>query len=216
MKILIVAATLPEIQPLLAELNLSQGENQHEKHQVSVLITGVGMVATAFALGKQLATAQYDFALNLGIAGSFDRSLMLGDVVNVTKDHFVELGAEDGDEFISIDELGFGSQATHPTPHSQATPHLTTLKQVRSITVNKVHGNPSSIATTAKLKHPQTESMEGAAFFYACNQVGMPCAQVRAISNYVERRNRDSWNIGLAVKNLNIFAEEFIVALLSP
>jgi futalosine hydrolase len=54
----------------------------------------------------------------------------------------------------------------------------------------------------------QIESMEGAAFFYACRQAGVPCMQIRAVSNYVEKRNRDNWQIGLAVKNLNTFAVE--------
>lgn len=212
MKILIVAATLSEIQPLLKELNLREGENLYKNNQISVLVTGVGMVATAFALGKHLAACQYDFALNLGIAGSFDRSLGLGEVVNVTKDLFAELGAEDGDEFISIDELGFGKQQTQNLPTFQPS-NTTRLKQVRAITVNKVHGNETSIAKTVQRLKPQIESMEGAAFFYGCTQAGLPCAQVRGISNYVERRNRGSWNIGLAVKNLNIFAAELLTSL---
>jgi len=57
---------------------------------------------------------------------------------------------------------------------------------------------------------PQLESMEGAAFFYACTQAGVPCLQIRAVSNYVEKRNRDAWQIGLAIKNLNSFAAEFL------
>jgi nucleoside phosphorylase len=58
--------------------------------------------------------------------------------------------------------------------------------------------------------HPQVESMEGAAFFYACKQMDVPCIQIRVVSNYVEKRNRDNWNIGLAIKNLNTFAVEFL------
>jgi futalosine hydrolase len=33
------------------------------------------------------------------------------------------------------------------------------------------------------------------------------------VSNYVEKRNRDNWQIGLAVKNLNTFALDLIKAL---
>jgi futalosine hydrolase len=40
--------------------------------------------------------------------------------------------------------------------------------------------------------------------------MNVPCIQIRAVSNYVERRNRDNWQIGLAIKNLNIFALEFL------
>jgi futalosine hydrolase len=49
---------------------------------------------------------------------------------------------------------------------------------------------------------PQVESMEGAAFMYAALLAGVPFAQVRAVSNRVERRNRDAWNLPLAIENL--------------
>jgi futalosine hydrolase len=45
--------------------------------------------------------------------------------------------------------------------------------------------------------------MEGASFFYACEQAGIPGIQIRSISNLVERRNKENWQIGLAIKNLN-------------
>lgn len=211
MRLLIVAATQAEIEPSLIELNLTEGENKRKDHKIFVLITGVGMVATAFSLGQHLAGNDYDLALNLGIAGTFDRALKPGEVVNITHDRFAELGAEDGEGFLTIDELGFGKQNVES---NYSTFQLETLKNVIGITVNKVHGNDVSIANIVQLFNSQTESMEGAAFFYACNQVGLPCAQVRAISNYVERRNRDSWDIGLAVKNLNIFTVDFINSIL--
>ncbi|MNH40683.1 Futalosine hydrolase [compost metagenome] len=60
-----------------------------------------------------------------------------------------------------------------------------------------------SIAKALKLFPAEVESMEGAAFFYVCLSEGVKCVQLRSISNYVERRNRESWNIPLAIKNLN-------------
>ena len=48
--------------------------------------------------------------------------------------------------------------------------------------------------------------MEGAAFAYACTLFAVPYAQVRAVSNLVERRNRDAWRMDLAVRNLNAIA----------
>ena len=50
--------------------------------------------------------------------------------------------------------------------------------------------------------NPQIESMEGAAFFYVCQQKKQQCIQLRAISNYVEKRNRKSWKVDLALNNL--------------
>lgn len=219
MRILIVAATEPEIGKLLADLrfsvydcdqcaniapNLKAAFNNAE---ITTLITGAGMVATAFALGRHLAKNKYDLAINLGIAGSFDRSIALGDVVEVTHESFAELGAEDDEDFITIDKLGFGESSFEAT---YALPAQFNLKKVSAITVNTVHGNEASIQKLNDRVNAQLESMEGAAFFYACKQVGLPCMQIRAVSNYVEKRNRDAWQIGPAIKNLNTFAMEFL------
>ena len=55
--------------------------------------------------------------------------------------------------------------------------------------------------------------MEGAAFFQVCNTFNVPCIQIRAISNKVEHRNKDNWNLPLAIKNLNNKVEEIITEL---
>jgi len=55
--------------------------------------------------------------------------------------------------------------------------------------------------------------MEGAAFLYACLLEGISCLQIRAISNKVERRNKDNWDIKLAVKNLTEKSLEIIKTL---
>jgi len=43
-----------------------------------------------------------------------------------------------------------------------------------------VHGNDDSIAAIVERLNPQLESMEGAAFFYACRELKVPCIQIRA------------------------------------
>lgn len=215
MKILLVAATHAEIEPLLSRFGDAQnpGKIITEGLTGDVLIAGVGMVATAFALGRHLALNHYDLAINAGIAGSFDFNIALGEVVLITEDIFAEQGAEDGEEFLSLKELGFGEnsqlavdswqladRSNYPAINLKS---LDKLKQVKAITVNKVHGHELTISQTLSRFDAQVESMEGAAFFYACNQTQTPCLQIRAISNYVERRDKEKWNIGLAVKNLN-------------
>lgn len=176
---------------------------------ISFLITGVGMVATAFALGKELSNHQYDLVINLGIAGSFDRSIALGEVVEVVEDTFAELGAEDDEIFLPLDQMGFGEVSFMASTHP-----IFNLKRVRGITVNRVHGNDGSIGKIVHRLDPQVESMEGAAVFYACKQFNIPCVQIRAVSNYVEKRNRQAWKIGLAVKNLNTFAVDLVEKLI--
>jgi futalosine hydrolase len=180
------------------------------KYQVKVLVTGVGMVSTAFALGQELAKNSYDLALNAGIGGSFDPSIPLGKVLHITDDSFAELGAEGAHGFITIDTLGFGTQYTQALEPAVPIPFLEKLQKASAITVNKVHGHASSIAATTANYPVQVESMEGAAFFYSCAQAGLPSIQLRAISNWVEPRNRDAWNIPLAIANLNQSIEQLL------
>ena len=202
-KILIVSATAFEVQPTLAHFGLQEADLVVH-HNFDVLITGVGMTATAFALGKHLEPKKYASVLNVGIAGSFDQQLALGSLVSIKEDYLSELGAQDHDKFLTIDELGFGKNNFH------ATADIKDLLKVKGITVNTVHGNAKSIAEATSRFDPKTESMEGAAVFYACQQLQVPCAQVRSISNYVEPRNRSNWQIQLAIKNLNDWLISFL------
>jgi len=203
MKTLVVAATKAELTFLYQHFNLQEGDFIEGK-SFDILITGVGMVATAFSLGKHL-SHRYNLVLNLGIAGCFDRTIELGSLLNITEDTFAELGAEDGDNFLTITDLGFGEH----TYKSKSRINID-LPRVSGITVNRVSGNEKNIRTLTERLHPKTESMEGAAVFFACEQESINCLQIRSISNYVEPRNKDKWKIGLAIKNLNDWAIAFL------
>ena len=220
MKILIVSATKFEVFPLTKRLTKVSGKDnlwtyRSGRHSLDVLITGVGMTATAFYLGKNLGK-KYDLAINAGVAGSFRKNIQPGTVVNVVSDRFADLGAEDGGRFLTLKQLGLG-EIVHGSKfkvQSLKKGHrlsvIAQLPKVKSITVNTVHGNTASIKKVIKKFSPDVESMEGAAFFYACNYEKIPCIQIRTISNYVERRSKKKWKTNLAVKNLNVFLECFL------
>ena len=216
MKILLVAATQAETSPLLRLLVHSSGTTDNPQKffykgiDIDLLITGVGMTATAFFLGKFLSYAKYDIALNMGVAGSFDKKLRIGDVVNVIQERFPEMGAEDGESFLSLYELNLAG--VDETPFSEGVLKnksvfynkvISGLPPVYGVTVNTIHGNEDSIRSVIKRCKADVETMEGAAFLYACLSENIPCIEIRAISNYIERRNRDSWNIPLAIENLS-------------
>ena len=157
MKILITAATKEEISLLNGIKSIS--------HELDFLITGVGMVSTAYTLTGHLKNNRYDLAINCGIAGSFDRSIQIGDVVSVKEDIFSELGAEDGNDFLSLDQIGLqGKNSFKNTFILKAVP-MGILREVRSITVNTIHGNDLTIKTVKNRFQPQIETMEGASFF---------------------------------------------------
>jgi futalosine hydrolase len=209
MNILIVTATELEVNPLLLQFTFRQEiypeliNYSYKNHQIDVLVTGVGMTSTAFLMGKTLNTKEYDIAINLGIAGSFNDNIKIGETVHIISDEIAELGAEDDNQFLSLKDMKlskFESGYKNITPINNSI--ISSLKKVNGITVNTVHGNEKSIEKIKNRLNPDIESMEGAAFFHACLSENTLCAQIRTISNKVEKRNRDSWDIPLAINNL--------------
>lgn len=217
MKILIVAATKFELNPLLNQLRINAfSENSrvinctYKQLEIDCLITGVGMVATAYFTAKIL-DENYDLAVNMGICGTFNSNLELGSVVNIYEDCFAEMGAEDGDLFLTMDDLKLEAVTSINNQHQGTISEvIELLPKVNAITVNKVHGNERSIQEVFARLHPTVESMEGAAFMFTCEQEQIPYLQIRAVSNLVERRNRNNWNIPLAIENLNKKIIEFL------
>ncbi len=191
-RILVVAATESELQKLdlkgFADLSIDS------------LVTGIGMVATAHSLTEKLVSEKFNLVVNIGITGSFNRRMKIGQVVQVNSDRLIELGAEDGDRFVPADEMGWVEfdQLEFVSPIE-----LKGLVNANGITVNRVHGNAESIRKTVEEFNPDVESMEGAAVAYVCRQMDIPWVQIRSISNRVEPRNKDNWDIPLALKNLN-------------
>ncbi|TJZ62113.1 futalosine hydrolase [Sphingobacterium olei] len=199
MTILIVAATKDEILPSIPLL---------EKRNIPYLITGVGMVATAYHLGQELLKNKYDLILNVGIAGAFGNNKNIGDVIYISKDSIAELGAEDGQQFLSLEELGFGTSSWSGVIPSNI---VLDLPQAEAISVNTIHGNEKSILKIRnRLPQIEIESMEGAAVYYVASLENTAAIQVRAISNYVKKRNKTTWNIPLAIENLNLWLQNFI------
>jgi futalosine hydrolase len=226
MHLLIVSATYMEIAPLVARLKFVSENDQRMKfytagpNEIDVLITGVGMVATATWTTLALNRKKYDAAINFGVCGSFDRMIEVGKVVHVLTDRIADLGAEDGDKFLSVHELNllgeneapfmWGQLVNQSLPNIQ---NILGLIGVNGITVNTAHGDDSTIQKVVKRYNPHVESMEGAAFAYACMIAKVPYAQIRCVSNFIEKRNRDNWNMALAIKNLNETAIEIINSL---
>jgi futalosine hydrolase len=214
-KFLIVAATSAELEALVRHFKIQKSKVGEiascllGRSEIAVLITGVGMVNTAFELGRH-AHNKFDYIINAGICGAFNRSLATGEVIQVVEDTFSELGAEDDEQFIKAQDMqldilnsfhsrGFGD--CHP---------LLKVRKVKGITVNTVHGNECRIKKVVDLYQPDVESMEGAAFFRACSNMSANCIQLRSVSNYVEKRDKSKWQIPLAIRNLNEFVIKFI------
>lgn len=216
MKVLLVAATAFELQSIRKEVE----ENAHDFPTVDFLVSGVGLTATAYALGKTLAQNQYDLALNVGIAGQIGTVNSLGQVVEVESEYFADLGAESKDAFLDVFDLEFEQADKFPFQQKRIYAQYPTgfrklhnLPTIDGISVNKVHGKEESIKKLEQKFSSAVESMEGAAFFYACAQSKQDCMQFRAISNQVEVRNKANWKIDFAIQNLTVSTLQFLKQL---
>lgn len=213
MHLLIVSATPFEILPFQNYLEKNFRKKQDGWYtraglNVELLITGVGMTATAFALGNRLHSHQPNIMINAGIAGSFRTEWELGMVVQVTAEQFGDLGAEDQDgDFLDLFELKLATPDELPFKGGRLLnpegANFNFLPKARGLTVNKVHGSLHNIQLIKNKYEADIESMEGAAFFWAALQSDVPFLEIRALSNFVEPRNRENWQISLAIDRLN-------------
>jgi futalosine hydrolase len=216
MKILLVSATSFEVRPFINRLIPVPGGKKilpgyrSGKHTVDILIAGIGIMKTAWILGKTLSHSQYDLALNAGIGGAYDPAIPVGSVAHVTEDCIPEMGAEDESRFVSVFDLGLEDPDEFPFTGGKlinntfpVLPCLADLPEVKGNTVNTIRMHPGKISEFRERFPADVETMEGAAFFYACFMEKTPCVQIRAISNYVAERDRSKWDVDLALRNLN-------------
>jgi len=228
MNILIVAATIQEVLPFIKAMKLKEKISDkifsvdYKNYHIDLLITGIGMVATTYNITKTIIVNNYNLAINVGIAGSFKKDIAIGETVHVIEDRFSELGAENGEIFLSIKDLNlnnsinmndFLDKIVNPSINIHET--IDILKKVKGITVNTIHGNEKSISKIIETYDPDIETMEGAAFMSVCLAEDIKFIQLRGISNYIEKRNKDNWNIPLAIHKVNktilsLFEKEII------
>ncbi|MBK7639981.1 MAG: futalosine hydrolase [Bacteroidetes bacterium] len=215
-KITIIAATKMEIEPLITHfpfkiISSNLLEFLNNDINIHILITGMGMLSTAANLAIYATQNERDLFINAGIAGAFDRNISIGTVLFVESETYGDFGVEDGDEFADFFDLGFLDKKEDAFQYGKKEaigeiknhPIIKNLKKVNSITVNKVHGNPKTIESLLKKYQPDIENMEGLAFYYVCYLLQKDCIEIRSISNYVEKRNKENWDIKGAIKNLN-------------
>ena len=221
---LLVAATDAELAPLRTRLDADHAADFGHAPGVAFryLVTGVGPVATAAALTEELVRHPVDLVFNVGLAGALDRSLPLRHVAFVTTETFGDLGAEDRDgRHLDLFALGLADRDAAPfadgrlrglldaplPPEHRYRRRLERLvaaidsafpmadEHLAGTTVSRAHGSAAGIAAFRERNDAAVESMEGAAVFYCALRQNVPCLQMRAVSNYVEPRDRDAWDV---------------------
>jgi len=175
-----------------------------------MVVTGVGGAAMSWALQKRFsAGAMPKLVIGAGIAGSYVASIVPGDVVLAGSDCFADLGVDDNGDFRSL----FGANLADPDrpPFSggriycSGEPFATLAGRFRVVngaTVNMSSGSQPVIDRIRRAWNPDIETMEGAWLAYVCSLTGVPWVSLRAVSNMVEPRNLNKWDIPLALRRL--------------
>lgn len=221
MNILLISATSAEIAPLKEYIThhwKADNDDVYSNNDIRLhfVATGVGMLSTCYQLLKNIQNQPFDFILQAGIGGSYDRNIELGKVLFVKDEIIGDLGAEDHYNFLDVFDLGFVKDDEIPFQQKklinplQSIAQKINLEKVSGLTVNTSTGN-SFTATSRQEKYGcVVESMEGAALHFVCLNEKIPFAQIRSISNYVEARDRSKWKIKEAITNLNNWLIEFL------
>ena len=199
MNILIIASTEMEIKPLMSAY-----------FEADYLITGVGSPATVYHLLKKITFKKYDLVLQVGVAGSFDESLKLGEVVLVNADCFADLGAIENKKFYSLFDLNLNNENGWLINQHQFN---ATLKFVKGISVNCLTDEAEKINLFKEKYHADIESMEGAALHFVCLQEKIPFLQIRGISNFVGERDKSKWDLKSAIENSNNAALQILKSM---
>jgi futalosine hydrolase len=171
--------------------------------QAGIVVAGVGPAAAAAATSRALSDGRHDLVLCAGIGGGF-APLGPGDIAVAASIVFADLGAETADGFVPVSALGFGSERYDVAPRlsvelaDRTGGHLGTV-----LTVATVTGTAARAAElSGRFPDAIAEGMEGAGVAAAATIHGVPFAEVRAISNLIRPRDRDAWEIPLALESL--------------
>lgn len=211
MKTLIVSATLKESELLISEFCMRKAfENffVSDKFHVDLLIAGIGIPATIFAMFADAQIANYDFVINVGIAGSFKNSYNLGQIVNVTADRFGDIGLRTKSGFLPVFESQHNSRYRNLLNNggvyntSDYPLHFKNIEKSSGVTVN--------IPEVKLYEDVDVETMEGAAFMLVCKYYRKVFVQIRGISNIIGVTDKNDWDFNLSIRNYTNLIVEFI------
>ncbi|RYG05770.1 MAG: futalosine hydrolase [Chitinophagaceae bacterium] len=206
MNILLVSATEFEIAPFRDHFINNPGE--YPGISLTFLKTGVGLVATAIRLTKELSVSNPELLIQAGIAGTFDNNTQLGTVYRVNRDRIADLGVEEEGTWKDVFDLNLADQDAPPflngwLNENDSVKFFAGIPSASAISVNEITTRRERIQQLVAAYDPVLESMEGAAFHEVAMEFRLPFVQIRAVSNYIGERNKANWKMKDAINNLN-------------
>tara|TARA_B100000959_G_C14868069_1_gene577150 strand:- start:47 stop:709 length:663 start_codon:yes stop_codon:yes gene_type:complete len=212
MKTLICTATSLELSGIFPSISSSETAGSgFEKEGISFFVTGIGVLNTYASLVQFHLNTPVDRILQIGIAGAYagarEEIKVLGTPVIIEKEVVADLGAEDSNSFLSLNDLDLEDLEYYESKNLTIFDDLfgdslKTLPIVTGATVNTATGKEATGILRAEKYGVEVESMEGAGALKFGKDFGIPILQIRSISNIATTRDRESWDIIGAIKSL--------------
>lgn len=219
--ILYLASTPAELEKLNRRLEARSGR------PARTLVTGAGKTATAFGLTRWIGKHEellpsVEGIIQVGCAGAYPGSgLSPGDVVLGRESIFADEGADSGEGFLDLEALALpcgedprGNALYNRIPGSPPGPEV--LDSLPPPSFRLRVGPVATVSTcTGSLERAReletrwdvlAETLEGAAAALVAVRLGIPFLEIRGISNPVGPRDREAWNLPLAVENATSIA----------
>jgi len=214
---LLVAATEDEINPFK---QLADKTKQFE-----ILVTGIGPLAAAVKLTRYLSTnsSHISGVVNIGVGGAYPGSgLDMLDICLAGQEVLGDLGICMQDEIVDFD----AAKLLVTKKISMESPLLSRVEKifknsslsysiVNFVTVNCCSGTEERGAYLQSKYQAACENMEGAAVAFACQEFQVPCVEIRCISNMVEDRYVENWQLADACEKVCVVVQVVLKSLIS-
>jgi len=189
------------------------------------VVLGVGLLEFATNLSVLLsrfaAEGPFTHVVLVGICGAYPgRGLNVGNVVRVDSEVVGDLGVVESDGSFTPWHKVCATSANGSVPQTSAQVYessslrgvpawLSNLKPVAGLSVNCCTGTASMAKERVENFNVDVESMEGAACFSICHAFGVPCYEIRAVSNFATTRDKSTWRIKDALASLRTVLTSF-------
>lgn len=190
----------------------TQTEAQYFSHpKVTAAISGVGLSATAYSVGKLIAAHKPDWVIMAGIAGVYANSTFrIGDVVVVERECESDLGFFTPGGFTHLADLNIAMDFT--ATKWWACPYADDVKTLFPLAAsNSMNAAMAPYIHTDKV---DIENMEGAAFFQVCLAEQQKFLEIRSISNLVKIGD-DNWDMEGSIRALTSALDRLVDYLLA-
>ena len=178
-----------------------------EREKVATFVTGVGLVETATRLASFLATSLHEVSwiLNIGIGGAYlghQNGAKMLDLCLAEREILGDFGICFDDRIEPLAGKGLGIKYEFELDRSLLQQvsgildnHGVIYRVGNFVTVNGVCATKRRGKMLGDLHHGLCENMEGAAVARVCEEFTVPLVELRCISNLVEDRNREEWQL---------------------